>query len=264
MPARARIRRDGPTAHVQALVLPEQLGEVGVVRSRVAGGGEAHHGRGDVGRDGVVRTAPAVAVLQRRDSARAVGGEEPPRVSLADAQDLCCSAASWRLISWIWAPSARVLSANASLTAAQLQACGRAALLGVDQAVAPRCACGRRGAVQSCVMLSRAAARGSGAMASTESASGCVRSAKARSAAGKYCSSAFPEAVALARAVPGRAAAGRGRGCARRRPRRCRRRPRGGCGGRCGRGRRAAWRRRRRTWRPRRGGDHGSATPSAG
>ena len=40
-------------------------------------------------------------------------------------------------------------------------------------------------------MLSRAAARGSGAMASTESASACVRSAKARSAAGKYCSSAF-------------------------------------------------------------------------
>ena len=67
---------DGPTAHVQALVLPEQLGEVGVVRSRVAGAGEAHHGRGDDGRDGVVRTAPAV------------GGEEPPRVSLADAQDL--------------------------------------------------------------------------------------------------------------------------------------------------------------------------------
>ena len=79
---------DGPTAHVQALVLPEQLGEVGVIRSRVAGGGEAHHGRGDVGRDGVVRTAPAVAVLQRRGSARTVGGEEPPRVSLADAQDL--------------------------------------------------------------------------------------------------------------------------------------------------------------------------------
>ena len=81
---------DGPTAHVPALVLPEQLGEVGVVRSRVAGAGEAHHGRGDGGRDGVVRTAPAVAVLQRRGSARAVGGEEPPRVSLADAQDLCC------------------------------------------------------------------------------------------------------------------------------------------------------------------------------
>ena len=77
-----------PTAHVQTLVLPEQLGEVSVVRSRVAGAGEAHHGRGDDGRDGVVRTAPAVAVLQRRGSARAVGGEEPPRVSLADAQDL--------------------------------------------------------------------------------------------------------------------------------------------------------------------------------
>ena len=95
-PAAARTRdagprqdpADGPTAHVQALVLPEQLGEVGVIRSRVAGGGEAHHGRGDVGRDGVVRTAPAVAVLERRGSARAVGGEEPPRVSLADAQDL--------------------------------------------------------------------------------------------------------------------------------------------------------------------------------
>ena len=79
---------DGPTAHVQALVLPEQLGEVGVIRSRVAGAGEAHHGRGDVGRDGVVRVAPPVAVLQRRRSARAVGGEESPRVSLAHAQDL--------------------------------------------------------------------------------------------------------------------------------------------------------------------------------
>ena len=79
---------DGPTAHVQALMLPEQLGEMGVVRSRVAGGGEAHHGRGDVGRDSVVRTAPAVAVRQRRGSACAVGGEKPPRVSLAVAQDL--------------------------------------------------------------------------------------------------------------------------------------------------------------------------------
>ena len=79
---------DRPAAHVQALVLPQQLGEVGVVRSRVAGGGQAHHGRGDIGRDGVVRTAPAVAVGERRSSPRTVGGEEPPRVPLADAQDL--------------------------------------------------------------------------------------------------------------------------------------------------------------------------------
>ena len=35
-----------------------------------------------------MRTAPAVAVLERRGSARTVGGEEPPRVSLADAQEL--------------------------------------------------------------------------------------------------------------------------------------------------------------------------------
>ena len=78
-----------PTAHVQALVLPEQLGEVSVVRSRVAGAGEAHHGRGDIGRDGVVRTAPAVAVPQRGGSARTLGGEEPTDVAFADAQDLC-------------------------------------------------------------------------------------------------------------------------------------------------------------------------------
>ena len=63
-------------------------GMVGVVRSRVAGGGQAHHGRGDIGRDGVVRTAPAVAVGERGGSARAVGGEESPRVARADTQDL--------------------------------------------------------------------------------------------------------------------------------------------------------------------------------
>ena len=79
---------DGPTAQVEPLVLPQQLGEVGVVRSRVAGGGQAHDGRGDIGRDGVVRTAPAVAVGERGGSARAVGGEESPRVARADTQDL--------------------------------------------------------------------------------------------------------------------------------------------------------------------------------
>ena len=66
-PAR-RIRRTVQLLTAQALVLPQQLGEVGVVRSRVAGGGQAHHGRGDIGRDGVVRTAPAVAVGERRGS----------------------------------------------------------------------------------------------------------------------------------------------------------------------------------------------------
>lgn len=61
---------DGPTTQVQALVLPEQHCQLGVVRSRVAGGSEAHHGRCDIVPDGVVRTAPAVAVLQRRRAAR--------------------------------------------------------------------------------------------------------------------------------------------------------------------------------------------------
>ena len=88
MPARVRIRRTVRLLRVEPLVLPQQLGKVGVVRSRVAGGGQAHHGRGDIGRDGVVRTAPAVAVGERRGSARAVGGEESPRVLLADAHDL--------------------------------------------------------------------------------------------------------------------------------------------------------------------------------
>ena len=79
---------DGRAAHLQTLVLPEQLGEVGVVRSRVAAGGEAHHGGGDGDRDSVVGATAAVAVPQRRGSPRAVGGEEAPRVALTDAHDL--------------------------------------------------------------------------------------------------------------------------------------------------------------------------------
>ena len=59
-----------------------------MVCSRETGGGKAHRGRGDVGRDGVMRTAPGVAVSQRRGSAHAVGREEASRVTLADPQDL--------------------------------------------------------------------------------------------------------------------------------------------------------------------------------
>lgn len=41
---------DGPSAHVETLVLPERLGELGVVRSGIAAGGDALHGRDIVAR----------------------------------------------------------------------------------------------------------------------------------------------------------------------------------------------------------------------
>ena len=47
-----------------------------------------HHGGDDGGRDGVVGAAVALAVDESRGSPRAVGGEEPPCVPHADAQDL--------------------------------------------------------------------------------------------------------------------------------------------------------------------------------
>ncbi len=55
-----------------------------MVGARVALGGEAHDGRGDRLGDGVVGAAAAVAVGERLSATFPVGGEQPPRVALAE------------------------------------------------------------------------------------------------------------------------------------------------------------------------------------
>ena len=76
-------RQDAPhrgAAEGEALVLLEQLGEVGVVGARVARGGEARHGSRDGLGDGVVGAPAAVAVGERLGAELPVGGQEPAGV----------------------------------------------------------------------------------------------------------------------------------------------------------------------------------------
>ena len=80
-------RQDAPhrgAAEGEALVLLEQLGEVGVVGARVARGGEARHGSRDGLGDGVVGAAAAVAVGKGLGAGLPVGAEEPADVALAE------------------------------------------------------------------------------------------------------------------------------------------------------------------------------------
>ena len=77
----------GP-AQVDALAFAEQFGEVGVVGAFVAAGGQFHHG-GSLGRrDGIVGTAAAVAVGQRRRAMLPVGRQHPAGVAWGYAQHL--------------------------------------------------------------------------------------------------------------------------------------------------------------------------------
>ena len=80
-------RQDAPhrgAAEGEALVLLQQLGEVGVVGARVARGGEARHGSRDGLGDGVVGAAAAVAVGKGLGADLPVGGEEPADVAFAE------------------------------------------------------------------------------------------------------------------------------------------------------------------------------------
>ena len=80
-------RQDAPhrgAAEGEALVLLEQLGEVGVVGARVARGGEARHGSRDGLGDGVVRAPAAIAVGERLGAELPVGPEEPADVAFAE------------------------------------------------------------------------------------------------------------------------------------------------------------------------------------
>ena len=77
----------GP-AQVDALALPEQLGEVGVVGALVAVGGQFHHGCSLAGRGGVVGTAATVTVGQCGGAILAISRQHPAGVARAHPQHL--------------------------------------------------------------------------------------------------------------------------------------------------------------------------------
>ena len=87
MPARQDAPHRG-AAEGEALVLLEQLGEVGVVGARVACGGEARHGRRDGLGDGVVRAPVAIAVGKGLGADLPVGAKEPASVAFAEVHQL--------------------------------------------------------------------------------------------------------------------------------------------------------------------------------
>ena len=76
------------TAQVDALALPQQLGEVAVVCPGVAVAGQLHHGSGGRLRDGVVRSSAPVPMGQCGGTVPAVSGEETLGVAFADSHDL--------------------------------------------------------------------------------------------------------------------------------------------------------------------------------
>ena len=87
MPALVRMRRTVVCAGRLPL-FPEQLGEVGVVGSLVALGGQLHHGGSLGGRGGVAGTAAAVAAGQRRRAMLPVGRQHPVGVAPTHPQKL--------------------------------------------------------------------------------------------------------------------------------------------------------------------------------
>ena len=76
-------------AQVDALPLPQQLGEVAVVGAGVAVAGQLHHGSSGRLGDGVVWLSAPVPVGQRGGTMLAVTGEETLGVAFADSHDLC-------------------------------------------------------------------------------------------------------------------------------------------------------------------------------
>ena len=76
------------TAQVDALALPQQLGEVAVVCPGVAVAGQLHHGSGSDLRDGVVRSSAPVPMGQCGGTVLAVRREETLGVAFAHSHDL--------------------------------------------------------------------------------------------------------------------------------------------------------------------------------
>ena len=79
---------DRRAAQVDALPLPQQLGEVAVVCPGIAVAGQLHHGSGGRLRDGVVRSSAPVPMGQCSGTMLAVSGEETLGVAFADSHDL--------------------------------------------------------------------------------------------------------------------------------------------------------------------------------
>ena len=75
-------------AQVDALALPQQLGEVAVVGPRIAVAGQLHHGSGGRLRDGVVRSSAPVPMGQCGGTVPAVSREETLGVAFAHSHDL--------------------------------------------------------------------------------------------------------------------------------------------------------------------------------
>ncbi len=75
-------------AQVDALALPQQLGEVAVVCPGVAVAGQLHHGSHSDLRDGVVRSSAPIPMGQCGGTALAVSGEETLGVAFAHSHDL--------------------------------------------------------------------------------------------------------------------------------------------------------------------------------
>ncbi len=91
--ADARLDQDAAhrgAAQVDALLFPEQFGEVAVVGASVAVAGQLHHGGGIRLGDGVVGPPSPVVVGQRGGTVPAVGREKTLGVSFADTHDLGC------------------------------------------------------------------------------------------------------------------------------------------------------------------------------
>ena len=75
-------------AQVDALPLPQQFGEVGVVGACIAVAGQLHHGSGSRLGYGIVGPSAPVAMGQCSGAILAIGGEETFGVTLADSHDL--------------------------------------------------------------------------------------------------------------------------------------------------------------------------------
>ena len=75
-------------AQVDALALPQQLGEMSMVGARIAVAGQLHHGSGGRLRDGVVRSSAPVPMGQCGGTVPAVSREETLGVAFAHSHDL--------------------------------------------------------------------------------------------------------------------------------------------------------------------------------
>ena len=77
-------------AQVDALALPQQLGEMSMVGARIAVAGQLHHGSRSDLRESIVGPTAPVPVDQCGGTGLAVSGEEALGVTLAHSHDLGC------------------------------------------------------------------------------------------------------------------------------------------------------------------------------